>query len=100
MRIEARVPEFSDLLGEKLHTVRRIAKDNRLVDLELGEESVEAVDLLLLFHKGIVLRDSPKGEFIHEVDLVRIAHMFVLEHKVSDRSNHIIPGIVVCVCLP
>jgi len=33
--VEARVPEFSDLLGEELDAVRRVAEDDGLVDLQL-----------------------------------------------------------------
>lgn len=38
--VEARVAEFGDLLGEKLNAVGRVAEDDRLVDLQLGEEGV------------------------------------------------------------
>jgi len=31
--VEAGVAELSDLLGEQLHTLRRVAEDDRLVDL-------------------------------------------------------------------
>lgn len=35
VRVEARVAEFGNLLGEELDPVRRVAEDDRLVDLEL-----------------------------------------------------------------
>jgi hypothetical protein len=35
VRIEARVAELGDLLGEELDPVRRVAEDDGLVDLEL-----------------------------------------------------------------
>ena len=35
VRVEARVAELGDLLGEQLDSVRRVAEDDRLVDLEL-----------------------------------------------------------------
>ena len=78
MGVKARVAEFSDLLSKKFHTVRRIAKDDRLVDLELGKECVEAVYLLLLFHEAVVLGDSTEGELVHKIDLIRIFHVFIL----------------------
>jgi hypothetical protein len=37
----------------------------------LGEEGVQAVDLLSFFDIGIVLRDTTQGEFVHEIDLMR-----------------------------
>lgn len=98
VRVEARVAEFGDLLGEEFDAVGRVAEDDGLVDLELrartsarsgrqqngegtdlGEESVEAVDLLPFLQEGVVLSDSAKGELVHEVDLVRLVHPLVLQ---------------------
>lgn len=42
MRVEAGVAELRDLLGEQLDTVGRVTEDDRLVDLELGEEGIKA----------------------------------------------------------
>lgn len=39
-------------------TVDRVAEDDGLVDLKLGEERVEAVDFLALRHEGVELRDT------------------------------------------
>ncbi len=33
VNVEARVSELRDLLGQQLHTLRRVAEDDRLVDL-------------------------------------------------------------------
>lgn len=35
VRVETRVAEFGNLLGEQLDSVGRVAEDDRLVDLEL-----------------------------------------------------------------
>ena len=43
--VEARVAELGDLLRQELDAVDAVAEDDRLVDLQLGEERVEAVDL-------------------------------------------------------
>lgn len=56
--VKARVAQLSDLLGEKFDPVGGVAEDNRLVDLKLRKERVEAVNLLLLLNKGIVLGDT------------------------------------------
>ena len=50
-----------------------------MVDLEFGEQSVEAVDLLLLFNEGVVLGDTTKSKFVHEVDFVGVVHVLVRE---------------------
>lgn len=79
VRVEARVAQLSDLFREQLHTVCRIAENDGLVDLELREESVKAVNLLLFFDKSIELCDTTQSEFVHQVDLVGVAHVLVLE---------------------
>lgn len=45
VRVEARVAELGDLLGEELDAVGRVAEDDRLVDLELQEEGESQVAL-------------------------------------------------------
>jgi hypothetical protein len=36
------------------------------------------VNFLLFLHKSVVLGDASKGKLIHEIDFVRISHVFVL----------------------
>lgn len=79
MRVETGVAEFSNLLSKQLDTVRGVTEDDGLIDLELVEECVQAVDLLLLFDKSIVLRDTAKCQLVHEVDFVRGVHVLVLD---------------------
>lgn len=102
VRVETRVAELGDLLGEELDPVGRVAKNDGLVDLELrrgqrrslsisdvtyraegtpthlGEESVEAVNLLPFFDVGVILGDTLEGEFFHQVDFVWLHHVSVL----------------------
>lgn len=87
MRVETRVAKLSDLLCKKLDTVSRVAEDDRLVDLQLVEERVQAVHLLLLFNERVVLRDTAEGKLIHEVDLVWRVHVLVLEALNNDRKG-------------
>jgi hypothetical protein len=102
VRVEARVAELGDLLGEKLDSICRVAEDDGLVDLKLkegrrerwsverakgckaremylGEKGVETVNLLSLLDEGVVLGDSSKRELLHEVDLVGLNHVLLLE---------------------
>ncbi|KAK8222289.1 hypothetical protein BKA81DRAFT_17590 [Phyllosticta paracitricarpa] len=83
VRVEARVAELGNLLGEELHAVCGVAEYDGLVNLELVEKSVEAVNLLLFFDKSIVLRYSAKSEFVHQVDFVGRVHVFFLAKLVS-----------------
>mmetsp|Transcript_39479 Transcript_39479/g.88736 ORF Transcript_39479/g.88736 Transcript_39479/m.88736 type:complete len:202 (+) Transcript_39479:302-907(+) len=84
---EARVAELGDLLGQELDAGHRIAEDDGLVDLQLGKERVEAVHLLPLFDKCVVLRDALQGELVHQVDLVRVGHVRVLEFHDRHRER-------------
>src|ERR1700712_5112830 len=79
MTIETGKAKFCDFLGKKLNTVGGVAEDDRLVDLELGEERVETVDLLFLLNKSVVLSNTAKSELVHEVDFIRIGHVLVGE---------------------
>lgn len=47
----------------------------------LGEKSIETVDLLSFFDIGIILGDTSKRKFIHEINFVRGSHVLVLTMK-------------------
>lgn len=78
VRVEAGVSEFGNFLGKKLHSICGVAENDGLVDLEFGEESIEAMDFLFLFYKAVVLRYTSKSELVHQVYFIRIIHMFIL----------------------
>lgn len=77
--VVAAVAQLGNLFREQFDTLRRIAEDDRLVDLELREERVETVHLLALLHERVVLRDALQRQLLHQVDLVRIAQMLLHE---------------------
>ena len=76
---EARISHLGDLLGKKFHAGDGVAKDNRLVDVEFGEQSVKAVKFLAFLNKGVVLGDTLKSEVIHNVNIERRGEVFVFE---------------------
>lgn len=92
MRIEAGVAELCDLLCQKFHAVGGVTENDGLVDLELGEEGIEAVDFLAFLDEGIVLGNTTKRQFVHQVDLVGLDHMLILEgldnHGEGGRVQH------------
>ena len=47
--------------------------------LKFGEKCVQAMDFLSLLDKGIILRDAFQSEFIHQINFVRVTHMFLLQ---------------------
>jgi hypothetical protein len=84
--VVARVSQLRDLFGKEFHAVDRVAEDDGLIDLELGEEGVEAVDFLTFFDVGVELSDTAEGEFVHEVDGVGVGDEFLAELLHSDRE--------------
>lgn len=82
--VETRVAQLCDFLGEELDTVDGVAEDNGLVDLQLGEESVEAVDLLALLDVGVELGDAPEGELLHQVDGIGFGDVLLAEFLDGD----------------
>ena len=93
--VEARVAQLGDLLREQLNTGRAVAEDDGLVDLQLAEQGVETVDLLLLLNERVVLGNSAERQLVHQVDLVRVAHVLVFErlHNIGEgcREKHDLP---------
>ena len=87
VNVEARISEFRDLSSEQLDTSHAVAENDRLIDLKLAEERVQAVNLLLLFDKGVVLGDTLERELLHEVDDIRFAQVLVLEVLHSDGES-------------
>lgn len=87
VRIEAGVSKFGYLLRKQLHSICGVAENDGLIDLEFGEEGIETVDFLFLFYEAVVLRYTSQSELVHQVDFVRVSHMFILE-TVSIRRRH------------
>ena len=87
VNVVARVTKLSYFLGQKFHTVYRIAENNALVDLQLGKEGIEAVDLLALLDVGVELRNSPERELVHEIDTVWVRDMVLTERLDRDRKG-------------
>src|SRR5205085_720985 len=56
--VVARIAQLSNLLRQQFHALGGIAEDDRLVDLELREQSVQAVNFLTFLYKSIVLGDT------------------------------------------
>ena len=79
MNVEAGVTQLRDLLGQELDTIDRVAEYDGLIDLQLGEEGVEAVDFLSLFDVGIKLGDASEGKFLHQLDGVGVGDMLLAE---------------------
>ena len=58
MNEEAGVAQLANLASEQLNTLCAITEDDSLRDVKLGEERVQAVQLLFLLKEGIILRQS------------------------------------------
>lgn len=67
------------------------------LDNHLGKKSVQALDFLPFFHKGIILSNSLQCEVIHEVDHIWFSEISFLErlhsYWESCRKEKNLPGI-------
>ena len=77
MYVEARISQFGDLLSKELDSVNRVAEDDGLVNFQLREEGVKAVDLLAFLDVGIELSNTPKGKLFHQIDGVRFGNVLL-----------------------
>jgi uncharacterized protein with von Willebrand factor type A (vWA) domain len=59
--VEAGVAQLCDLFGKQFDAVGRVAENDGLVDLQLREKSIEAMDLLSFFDVCVVLGYTAKG---------------------------------------
>lgn len=87
MYVEAGISQLRDFLGEELNTVDRVAEDDGLVDLKLGEKGVEAVNLLSFFDVGVELSDTPEGKLLHQVDGIGFGNMLLAKFLDSHRKG-------------
>lgn len=76
---EAWVAELTNFASQQFDTFRTVTKDDCLRDIELGEESVEAVQLLTFFKEGIVLSQAFQSEFISDLDVLWLRHISLLK---------------------
>ena len=83
--VKARVAQLCDFAREQLDAVHRIAEDDRLIDLEFGEERVEAMNLLPLLDEGVELRDPLQREVVHQIDFIGV--LALRGARVSSQSS-------------
>jgi len=76
---EAAVAELADFLGEHLDSLGAVAENDGLRDVELGEERVEAVELLALLQEGVVLGQTLQRQLISNLDVLGSWHVALLE---------------------
>lgn len=79
MGVIARISKIGNLLGQQLHSIGGVTEDDRLIDLEFRKQCIEAMNLLLFFNESVVLCNTLQGQLVHQVDLIWIPHMLVLE---------------------
>ena len=68
---EAGVAKLADLASKKFYTLGTVAKNDCLRDVQLGEQSVKAVELLTLLQKGVVLGQTLQSQLIRNLDVLR-----------------------------
>ncbi len=106
--VEARIAELGDFLGEELDSIGGVAEDDGLIDLKLvygttlvqlggmkvtlstylGEQRVQAMNLLAFLYECIVLGNTSQRQFLHQIDFVRVAHVAVLFMEMSSAHTN------------
>ena len=79
VNVEARVAQLGDFLGQEFHSFGVLAEDDRLVNIEFGEEGVEAVQFLFFLEVGVVLGHTLQSQLVHQVDVLGFWHVALLE---------------------
>jgi len=77
--IEATVSELGNFLSKKLDSLGSVAEDDGLRYVQLGEQCVEAMELLPLFQVGVVLGQTLESELIGQSDKVWMWYVPLLE---------------------
>lgn len=58
MNVVAGITQLSNLFGQQLNSLGRVAENYTLVDLKFGEQCIETVNLLSFLNKCVVLSDT------------------------------------------
>ena len=106
VRIETRIAQFCNLLGKQFNSVGGVTEDDGLVDLQLrgeevsspcrksqryctnlGEECIQALNLLSFLDKSVVLGDTFQSQLLHEINLMGIVHIPILSSSELVKVN-------------
>jgi len=79
VNVVACIAKVSNFLRQQFDSLSGVAEDDALVNVQFGEEGIQAMHLLSLLYECIVLCHSFKSQFIHQVDLVRLNGMLFLQ---------------------
>ena len=95
---EAGVAKLVNFLSEEFNSLCSVAENDCLRNVQLAEESVEAVELLSLFEERVVLSQTLESEFIGNADENGVGD--VVLHKIFDldrvrsTEHHNLPVVV------
>lgn len=59
------------------------------VQAYLGKEGVKTMNFLRFFNIGVILSDTFKSKFVHEVDFVWLNHVLVLKPVSGDEKQKV-----------
>lgn len=76
---EAREAELTDLAGQQFHALGAVAEDDRLRDVQFGEQRVQTVELLALFQVSVVLSHSLQSQLVRDLDKLGLGHVALLK---------------------
>lgn len=76
---EAGVAKLTDFSSQELDSLRAVAEDDRLRDVQLGEQGVQTVQLFPFLQERVVLGQTLQRQLIRDLDVVRLGHVTLLE---------------------
>lgn len=79
MNEEAGVTKLTNFAGKKLNALRTIAENDCLRDVQLGKQSVEAMELLALFEESVVLSETFKCQLVRNLNVLGVGDVALLE---------------------
>ena len=85
MNEETRVAQLADFTSQQFNSLGAVAEDDCLRDIKLGEESIQAVELLTLFKESIVLGEALKCQLVRDLDVLGLRDISLLELSDFDR---------------
>lgn len=82
--VKTGISHLGNLLGQKFHSFCILTENDCLVNIELGEKGIKAMDFFFFFKVSIVLGHTFKGQFIHQINELWLRHVLLLKASYSN----------------
>ena len=87
MNVEAWVSHLGNLLGQQFHSLCVLTENDRLVNVELWEKGIQAVNFFFFLKVSIELRNTLEGQLIHQINEFWLRNVLLLKASYSNRIS-------------